>query len=162
MKVTVYTDGAAKGNPDGPGGYGALLLHTDGKGQAHEKELSAGYDKTTNNRMELMGAIAALETLQRPCEVDLFTDSQYITNAFNKGWIENWIQNRWRTTSNKPVKNLELWKRLLKAAEKHTVKWNWIKGHNGNRENERCDALAVAAASKPARELLHDDGKGMI
>lgn len=161
MKVTIYTDGAAKINPDGPGGYGAILQYQDSKGRMHEKVLSAGYDKTTNNRMELMGAIAALEQLQRPCEVELFTDSQYITNAFNKGWLENWMQKGWRTSANKPVKNQELWQRLLKASGKHNVTWNWIKGHNGHKENERCDALAVAASQKPAGELLHDDGGAM-
>ena len=161
MKVIIYTDGAAKINPDGPGGYGAILQYTDTKGKLHEKEMSAGYDKTTNNRMELMGVITALEELKRPCEVDLFTDSQYITNAFNRGWIANWKKNGWRNSANKPVKNLELWQRLIAAARKHTVTWNWVRGHSGHPENERCDALAVAAAEQPSGELLHDDGKEM-
>ena len=111
--------------------------------------------------MELMAAIAALEMLQRPCEVELFTDSQYITNSFNEGWIDNWRSNGWRNSANKPVKNLELWHRLIEAAKQHTVTWTWIKGHNGHPENERCDALAVAAADRPQEELLHDDGKAM-
>lgn len=110
---------------------------------------------------ELMGVITALEELKRPCEVDLFTDSQYITNAFNRGWIANWKKNGWRNSANKPVKNLELWQRLIAAARKHTVTWNWVKGHSGHPENERCDALAVAAAEQPSGELLHDDGKEM-
>ena len=161
MKVEIYTDGAAKGNPDGPGGYGAILRFTDSKGRVHEKEISAGYDKTTNNRMELMAAIAALETLQRPCEVELFTDSQYITYSFNKGWIDNWRSNGWRTSAKKPVKNLELWQRLIEAAKPHTVTWTWVKGHDGHPDNERCDSLAVTAAGRPQEELLHDDGKAM-
>lgn len=161
MNVKIFTDGSVKRNPDGPGGYGAILQYTDRKGQTHEKEVSAGYDSTTNNRMELMAVIAALETLQRPCQVELFTDSQYITNTMTKGWIENWKMNSWRNASNKPVKNRELWERLLEAAAKHTVTWNWIKGHNGHPENERCDRMAAAAAEKPAAEQLHDDGKGM-
>ena len=161
MKVTIYTDGAARGNPEGPGGYGTVLQYIDGKGTLHEREYSAGYKKTTNNRMELMAAIAALGMLQRPCEVALFTDSQYITNSFNEGWIDNWRSNGWRNSANKPVKNLELWHRLIEAAKQHTVTWTWIKGHNGHPENERCDALAVAAADRPQEELLHDDGKAM-
>ena len=161
MDVKIFTDGSVKRNPDGPGGYGAILQYTDRKGTMHEKEISAGYDSTTNNRMELMAAIAALETLQRPCRVELFTDSQYITNTMTKGWIENWKLNGWRNGSNKPVKNRELWERLLEAAAKHRVTWNWIKGHNGHPENERCDRMAATAAEKPESERLHDDGKGM-
>lgn len=161
MNVKIYTDGSVKRNPDGPGGYGAILQYTDRKGQTHEKEISAGYDSTTNNRMELMAAIAALETLQRPCRIDLYTDSQYLTNTMTKGWIENWKLNNWRNGANKPVKNRELWERLLEAAAKHEVEWHWIKGHNGHPENERCDRMAATAAEQPQEELLHDDGKGM-
>ena len=161
MRVEIYTDGAAKGNPNGPGGYGAVLRFTDTNGEIHEKEISAGYDKTTNNRMELMGAIAALEMLKRPCEIEVFTDSQYITNAFNKKWLEHWKEDGWRNASHKPVKNVELWQRLLKAAKTHTITWTWIKGHNGNELNERCDSLAVAASELPREKLLHDDGRGM-
>lgn len=161
MNVKIYTDGSVKRNPDGPGGYGAILQYTDRKGQTHEKEISAGYDSTTNNRMELMAAIAALETLQRPCRIDLYTDSQYLTNTMTKGWIENWKLNNWRNGANKPVKNRELWERLLEAAAKHEVAWHWIKGHNGHPENERCDRMAATASERPQEELLHDDGKGM-
>ncbi len=161
MNVKIFTDGSVKRNPDGPGGYGAILQYTDRKRQIHEKEISAGYDSTTNNRMELMAAIAALETLQQPCRIDLYTDSQYLTNTMTKGWIENWKLNNWRNGSNKPVKNRELWERLLEATAKHEVAWHWIKGHNGHPENERCDHMAVTAAEQPEKELLHDDRKGM-
>lgn len=158
MKVTIYTDGAAKGNPNGPGGYGAILQFTDSQGKNYEKEISAGYDKTTNNRMELMGAIAALEILKRSCEITLITDSQYITNAMNKGWLDNWRASGWLNSSNKPVKNKELWQRLIEAAKPHEITWQWVKGHSGQPENERCDTLATTAAARPQGELLHDDG----
>ncbi|MDO4614003.1 MAG: ribonuclease HI [Lachnospiraceae bacterium] len=146
MKVTIYTDGAARGNPDGPGGYGTVLQYVDQSGKLHEKELSQGYEKTTNNRMELMAAIAGLEALNRPCEVELFSDSQYLINAFNKGWLESWQKKNWIKSDRKPVLNVDLWKRLLAAAEPHRVTWNWVKGHDGHPENERCDRLATAAA----------------
>jgi len=146
MKVTIYTDGAARGNPEGPGGYGAVLQYTDTKGVLHEKELSKGYEKTTNNRMELMGVIAALEALNRPCEVDLYSDSQYVINAFNKGWLASWQQHGWVKSDKKPVLNQDLWQRLLAAAAPHTITWHWVKGHDGHPENERCDRLATAAA----------------
>ena len=148
QKVTIYTDGSARGNPDGPGGYGAILRYVDSKGQIHEKELSQGYEKTTNNRMEMMGVIAALEALRRPCQVDLYTDSQYVVNAFEKGWIRNWKKNGWKTASKEPVKNRELWERMLKAAEDHELTFHWVKGHAGHPENERCDRLATAAADR--------------
>lgn len=158
MKVEVYSDGSARGNPDGPGGYGVVLRYVDSKGIAHEKEISAGYDKTTNNRMELMGAIKGLEALNRPCEVEMYSDSKYVISAFNEGWIPNWIKNGWKTAGKKPVKNVELWKRLLAAAQPHKIKWNWVKGHAGHPENERCDELATTAADGRADTLLHDDG----
>ena len=146
MKVIIYTDGAARGNPNGPGGYGAILQYVDSKGILHEKELSGGFQRTTNNRMELMAAIVALEALNRPCEVDIYSDSSYLINAFNKGWIKNWIRQGWRQGYSDEVKNIDLWKRLLKAAKGHQVSWNWVKGHNGHPENERCDLLATDAA----------------
>ncbi len=146
MKVVIYTDGAARGNPDGPGGYGVVLQYTDSKGILHEKELSKGYAKTTNNRMELMGVIAGLEALNRPCEVELHSDSQYVIKAFNDHWIDGWIKRGWKKSDGKPVLNADLWKRLLKAKEPHQVTWIWVKGHNGQKENERCDQLATAAA----------------
>ena len=158
MKVTIYSDGSARGNPDGPGGYGTVIQFVDSKGQLHEKELSAGFDKTTNNRMELMGAIVGLEALNRPCEVELFSDSKYVISAFNENWISGWVKRGWKKSDGKAVKNIELWKRLLEAANRHKVTWNWVKGHDGHPENERCDSLATTAADQDADKLLHDDG----
>jgi len=146
MFVKIYTDGAARGNPDGPGGYGTVLEYIDTKGVLHTKEISQGYKKTTNNRMELMAVIAGLEALNRPCEVELYSDSQYVVNAFNQHWIEGWIKKGWKRGKNEPVKNVDLWKRLLEAKEKHQVKFIWVKGHDGHPQNERCDALATGAA----------------
>ena len=155
-KVTIYTDGAARGNPDGPGGYGAVIEFIDSRGNLHTKELSQGYVKTTNNRMELMGAIAALEAQNRPCEVELWSDSGYLVDAFNKHWIDSWIRNRWMRSKTHPVKNVDLWQRLLEASKMHRVTWNWVKGHSGHPQNERCDALATAAADSP--DLIPDPG----
>ena len=153
-KVTIYTDGAARGNPDGPGGYGAVLQFIDSKGVLHEKELSAGYKKTTNNRMELMAAIVALEELTKPCEVDLHSDSKYLVDAFNQHWIDSWIKKGWKRGKIEPVKNIDLWKRLLKAKEQHKVRFIWVKGHAGEEINERCDKLATTAAD--GDKLLDD------
>ena len=161
MKVSIYSDGSARGNPEGPGGFGTILRYVDPKGEVHEKEISAGYDKTTNNRMELMGAIRGLESLNRPCEVDVYSDSKYVISAFNDGWIDSWIRNGWKTAAKKPVKNVELWQRLIKAAQPHSIRWNWVKGHNGHPENERCDELATTAADGAPETLLHDDGGGL-
>lgn len=136
-RVEVFTDGACSGNP-GPGGWGAILRFGD-----KEKELNGGEPLTTNNRMELMAAIVALETLTRPCVVDLHTDSQYLRGGIT-GWIEGWKARGWRTADRKPVKNVDLWQRLEKAAERHDVSWHWVKGHAGHAENERADALARA------------------
>ena len=158
MKVSIYTDGAARGNPDGPGGYGAVLRYVDSKGEVHQKELSAGFDKTTNNRMELLGVIAALENLTHSCEIDLYSDSKYVISAFNEHWIDGWIRNGWKTSAKSPVKNRELWERLIKAASIHHITWHWVKGHNGHPENERCDELATMAADAPRESLYHDDG----
>lgn len=146
--MIIYTDGAARGNPDGPGGYGAVLSYTDREGTVHTKELSEGYEKTTNNRMELMAAIAALEELRFPCEVELHSDSKYLVDAFNAGWIDSWIKRGWKKADRKPVLNTDLWQRLLKAAEGHRITWVWVRGHNGDPMNERCDQLATAAADK--------------
>lgn len=156
-KVIIYTDGSSRGNP-GPGGYGAVLQYTDAQGEMHERELSAGYMLTTNNRMELMGVIAALEALKRPCEVEVHSDSQYVVNAFNQHWVEGWVSRGWKNAGKQPVKNPDLWQRLLKAKEPHAVTFVWVKGHAGTDLNERCDQLAVAAASKPAEDLLIDEG----
>lgn len=154
MKVTIYTDGSARGNPDGPGGYGTVVQYTDNKGQLHEREYSGGYKKTTNNRMELMAAIVGLEALNRPCQVDLFSDSKYLTEAFNQHWIDGWQAKNWRRETAKPVKNIDLWQRLLKAGAPHQINFIWVKGHNGHPENERCDLLATTAADG---EALADD-----
>ena len=146
MQVTIYSDGSARGNPEGPGGYGTVLLYTDSKGEVHRKELSEGFEKTSNNRMELLGAIAGLEVLRCPCMVDLYSDSQYLVKAFEEHWIDHWQKNGWKTASKAPVKNPDLWQRLLKAMKPHEVRYHWVKGHNGHPENERCDELATAAA----------------
>ena len=148
MQVSIYTDGAARGNPDGPGGYGTVLEYVDSKGKLHVKELSEGFEKTTNNRMELMAVIAGLEALNRPCDVNLYSDSKYVVDAFNKNWITGWIKKGWKRGKNEPVKNIDLWQRLLKAKEPQNVTVNWVKGHNGHPQNERCDELATSAADK--------------
>ena len=151
--VTIYSDGACLGNP-GPGGYGTVMLAGD-----HRRELSAGFKRTTNNRMELLGAIVGLEALKRPCTVTVFSDSQYVVNAFVKDWIAGWEKRGWKTASKQPVKNQDLWQRLLRAVEPHKVAWQWVRGHDGNVENERCDVLAVAAANDRAN---HQDDAGFI
>ena len=145
MQVTCWSDGSSRGNP-GPGGYGTVLRYVDPAGGVHEREFSHGYRRTTNNRMELMGAIVGLEALRRPCTVTMVTDSQYVVNAFRQHWISGWIKRGWKTASKQLVKNVDLWKRLLAAVEPHDVSWQWVKGHAGHPENERCDSLATAAA----------------
>lgn len=143
-KITIYTDGACSGNP-GPGGYGSVLVYVDENGIKHEKELSCGYKSVTNNQMELMAVIAALEALKKPCKIDLYSDSKYVVDAFNNNWIESWVAKGWKTASKQPVKNIDLWQRLLSAKEKHDVNFIWVKGHAGHEYNERCDFLAVQA-----------------
>lgn len=136
--VEIFSDGACSGNP-GPGGWGTILRFG-----GHEKELS-GYDsETTNNRMELSGAIAGLEALTRPCRVRVTTDSEYVKKGMTE-WIESWVKRGWKNTQKKPVANRDLWERLLELAEQHQVEWHWVRGHDGHAENERCDALARAA-----------------
>ncbi len=154
MKVTIYTDGSARSNPNGPGGYGTILHYVDKEGVLHERELSAGYKKTTNNRMELMAVIVGLEALNRPCEVEIVSDSKYVTDAFNKHWVDAWLKNNWRNSQKKPVLNDDLWKRLLAVKAKHQVSFTWVKGHEGHPENERCDFLATSAAD--GTDLLDD------
>ncbi|MGD0307701.1 MAG: ribonuclease HI [Acidobacteriota bacterium] len=139
-QVTIYTDGACLGNP-GPGGYGVVLLH-----EGHRKELSAGFRRTTNNRMEIMAAIAGLEALKRKCRVTLYSDSQYVVNAIEQGWAVRWRANGWRRNKKEMALNPDLWTRLLACAERHRVEFSWVRGHAGNPENERCDRLAMAAA----------------
>ena len=144
--VDIYTDGACKGNP-GPGGYGAILVYG-----GQERELSGGEPSTTNNRMELMGAIAALERLREPCEVTLTSDSRYLVDAVTKGWAKSWRRNGWRTADKSPALNSDLWARLLELLEIHRVTFIWVRGHVGHPYNERCDALAVEAAGRFAKE----------
>ncbi len=139
--VTIYTDGACSGNP-GPGGWGALLSYN-----GTEKELFGGEAETTNNRMELMAAIVALETLKERCSVELFTDSKYVMDGINS-WIVNWKKNGWRTAAKKPVKNADLWQQLDAATERHDITWHWVKGHSGNNGNERADELARKGISE--------------
>ena len=155
MKVSIFTDGAARGNPDGPGGYGTVLRYIDPKGQVHEREFSQGYKKTTNNRMELMAAIVGLEALNKPCEVELYSDSKYLVDAFDKNWLDSWIKNGWKTAGKKPVKNKDLWIRLIEEKKNHKVHFNWVKGHDGHPENERCDRLATGAAD--GDDLIDDE-----
>ncbi len=154
MLVKIYTDGSARGNPDGPGGYGTILTCVDAGGKEHCREYSQGYKRTTNNRMELMAAIVGLEALLRPCEVELYSDSKYLVDAFNQHWIDSWIKKGWIRGTKEPVKNVDLWKRLLQAKKPHSVKFIWVKGHAGHPQNERCDQLATSAADG---ENLADD-----
>ncbi len=141
QRVTIHTDGACSGNP-GPGGWGAILSFGD-----HEKELKGGETHTTNNRMELMGAILALEALKKPCAIDLYTDSKYMRDGIMK-WIHGWKKNNWRTADKKPVKNIDLWQRLDAAIERHDLHWHWVKGHAGHNMNERADQLARDAIAE--------------
>jgi len=141
-KVIIYTDGSCLGNP-GPGGYAAILRYG-----SNVKEFYGGETLTTNNQMELMGAIKALEQLKRPCPIELHIDSQYVMNGFVKGWLKDWKQRGWKTAAKQPVKNKELWQRLDELCMIHDVSWNHVRGHQGQTENERCDELAKLAAVK--------------
>lgn len=145
MNVTIYSDGSSRGNP-GPGGYGTILHYVDRAGVLHEATLSEGFRLTTNNRMELLGAIKGLEALNRPCRVEIISDSKYLTDAFNLKWIEGWQKKNWRKADKSPVLNVDLWERLLDAMKNHEVTFTWIKGHAGHEENERCDRMAVESA----------------
>ena len=155
LHVDIFTDGAARGNP-GPGGYGAVMRFVDRNGRVHEKELSQGFERTTNNRMELLGVIVALEALKSPCDITLHSDSQYVVNAFNQHWVDGWLKRGWKNAKKEPVKNVDLWKRLLEAKRPHQVEFVWVKGHAGHAENERCDELATAAADGAGR--VRDEG----
>ncbi|MBW8887529.1 MAG: ribonuclease HI [Fibrobacteres bacterium] len=150
--VIIYADGACLGNP-GPGGYGTVLLFQDKR-----KELSGGYRRTTNNRMELMAAIVGLEALKAPSKVVLYSDSKYVVDAVEKGWARGWRRNGWRKADKQLAMNPDLWERLLTLCARHSVRFEWVKGHAGNVENERCDALANAAAL--LEELQPDPGYG--
>lgn len=149
-QVTLYTDGACINNP-GPGGYGALLLY-----DSHRKELSAGYRMTTNNRMEILAAIAGLEVLKEPCQVSLYSDSQYLVNAIEKGWARRWQANGWKRNSKEKAVNPDLWERLLALCRIHKIEFKWVRGHAGHPENERCDELATSAAR--GAHLAIDEG----
>ena len=141
-KVDIYTDGACSGNP-GPGGWGTILIYN-----GHEKEMSGGEAETTNNKMELTAVIKGLAALKEPCEVTVTTDSKYVCDAINQGWLSKWVTNNWRKADKKPVLNVDLWVQLLPLLNKHNVKFVWVKGHNDHPQNERCDKLAVAEYAK--------------
>ena len=145
-KVNLYSDGASKGNP-GKGGYGTIIHYLNDAGDVeHVEEMSEGFKSTTNNRMEMMGVIIGLESLKIPCVVDVYTDSSYVADIFNKDWIKKWVENKWKTAYGNPVKNTDLIIRLLLAMKPHQVTYTWVKGHDGHPENERCDQLASNAA----------------
>jgi ribonuclease HI len=152
--VTIYTDGGATDNP-GPGGYGAVLIY--GK---HRKELSGGYRLTTNNRMELLAVITGLEALKRRCRVTVFSDSQYVVNAIEKGWAVRWRAKNWWRNKDEKALNPDLWEKLLRLCEHHRVKFKWVRGHAGNKENERCDELVRNAAQGPnlAIDVVYEKG----
>ena len=147
--IEIYTDGSCLGNP-GPGGYGAVLKYKE-----HSKELSKGYQLTTNNRMEMLATIVALESLKEPCLVTLTTDSQYVRQGITQ-WIAKWKKNQWKTASKQPVKNVDLWQQLDQQSQRHNISWHWVKGHSGHPENERCDQLARTAAE--GKNLAVDEG----
>ena len=146
-KIEIFTDGACSGNP-GPGGWGAILRFN-----GTEKELSGGEKDTTNNRMELTAVIKALSALKEPCDVTVISDSKYVVDAINKGWVYNWEANGWKKSDKKPAQNVDLWECLLALMDEHQVTFTWIEGHAGHPENERCDALAVAASKSDDLEI---------
>lgn len=150
--VIIHTDGSCLGNP-GPGGWAAVLTL---EGSDARRELSGGFRRTTNNRMEIMAVLAALEALKEPCAVDLYTDSQYVRNAVEKGWLASWQKKNWLKADKKPVLNVDLWQRLVPLLERHEVHLHWLRGHAGHKENERCDELARAQAARP--DLAPDEG----
>lgn len=141
-EIIIYTDGSSRGNP-GPGGYGTLMIF-----QGHRKELSGGFAKTTNNRMEILAALTGIESLLEPCQVTVYSDSKYVIDTMDKGWIHGWKKKDWSRGPNKPLKNADLWKRMAEAVRGHKISWKWVKGHSGHPENERCDQLATEAADR--------------
>lgn len=149
LEVVIYSDGSSRGNP-GPGGYGTILHYKDTKGNLHALELTEGFRKTTNNRMELLGVIKGLEALNRSCDVTVVSDSKYVTDAFNLHWVDGWKKKNYKN-----VKNLDLWLRLFEVMKNHNVTFNWVKGHAGHKENERCDELATTSAD--SEDLLIDE-----
>ncbi len=149
-EIIIYTDGGSKGNP-GPGAYGAVLIHG-----SRRREVSGGFRRTTNNRMEIHAAISALEALKQPCAVTLHSDSRYLVDAMSKGWLKGWKKRGWKRAENAHLKNADLWQRLDQVAAPHRITWKWVKGHAGHRENERCDELVGIAATAPG--LPDDEG----
>ena len=152
--VLIFTDGSSRGNP-GPGGYGTVVQYGE-----HSRELARGFRATTNNRMEILAAIAGLEILKEPCRVSIYSDSRYLVDAQSKGWVEGWKKRGWKKKDKSPVKNVDLWKRLEEVAAPHQVEWKWVKGHVGHEMNERCDSLATAAADGEHGALVEDRGFG--
>jgi len=155
IPVEIFTDGACSGNP-GPGGWGALLRY-----DKHERRISGFCSRTTNNRMELLAAIRALETLKRPCRVNIYTDSQYLKNGITS-WLPGWKSRGWKRSGNKPVKNADLWKRLDELCRKHQVTWHWVRGHAGHKENEIADELATEAIKKGRLGKMADEPEGCL
>ncbi len=151
-EVHIYTDGSSRGNP-GPGGYGTVVRYG-----AHSRELAQGFVKTTNNRMEILAAIAGLEILKEPCRVTVHSDSRYLVDAQSKGWVEGWKKRGWRKADKSAVKNVDLWMRMERAASPHRIDWRWVKGHDGHEMNERCDELATMAADGKLGALVVDEG----
>ncbi|MEJ6571669.1 MAG: ribonuclease HI [Akkermansiaceae bacterium] len=141
-QVIIYTDGSSRGNP-GPGGFGTLLIY-----KTQRKEISGGFAKTTNNRMEILAALVGIESLSETCEITVYSDSKYVIDTMAKGWIHGWKKKGWSRGKNKPLKNVDLWKRMSAAVLPHSITWKWVKGHAGNPNNERCDVLATTAADK--------------
>ncbi len=153
--VKIYTDGACAKNP-GLGGFGAVLIYEDNLGNFFKKEFSKGYKLTTNNRMELMAVIFALNLLKKPCKVELYSDSKYVTDAINQNWLDGWIDKNWKLNTKNPVKNIDLWKKFIDAKKPHDIDFIWVKGHNDNKYNELCDKLAVNARNSDNLEI--DEG----
>ena len=156
LQVCIYADGASRGNP-GPGGYGTIVRVRNQDMSISHQEFSQGFTCTTNNRMELLGVIVGLESLAQPCSIMILSDSKYVVDAFQQHWVQSWIAHNWKTAGKKPVKNVDLWKRLLSAMEGHTIEFRWVKGHNGHEFNERCDELATSAADD-TQHHIHDEG----
>ena len=154
-KIKIYTDGACQNNP-GKGGYGIVMRYMDQKENIHQKEFSKGFLKTTNNRMELLAVIDALNILKKPCEIELYSDSKYVFDAINQKWLDSWIKINWKLNTTNPTKNIDLWKKYLEASKAHDIKFIWVKGHAQNEFNNLCEKLAVEARSKDILET--DDG----
>lgn len=150
--VKIYTDGACANNP-GAGGYGAILMFKKADGTLVQKELSKGFKQTTNNRMELLAVIDALNALKTPCKIELYSDSKYVVDAINQKWLEGWIEKNWKLNTSNPVKNIDLWKKFLEASKPHEIEFIWVKGHSTNKYNEMCDKLAVQARLKSELEV---------